>query len=104
MIRTPVHHLLGGFKNLDPDYRRASIWDRAHSFVVGGTWLVPEKRVHALPAATPDLDLLRHNSGVPTVTWVGHSTVLVQVDGATFRSAARSLTARRPSFCSMASN
>lgn len=72
------------FRNLDPHFRRASYWERAHSFVVGGTWLLPEHRVRALPAATPDARALRDNGREATVTWVGHSTVLVQLDGVTF--------------------
>jgi N-acyl-phosphatidylethanolamine-hydrolysing phospholipase D len=80
----PAHRAASGFKNLDPDYRRASAWARAHSFIVGGTWLFPEGRVAPLPAAVPDLGALRENGGAATVTWVGHSTVLVQLDGVTF--------------------
>ena len=72
------------FKNLDPEFRRASYWERAHSFVIGGTWWLPEHRVHALPAAAPDVAGLRSNGTVPTVTWVGHATLLVQLDGVNF--------------------
>jgi N-acyl-phosphatidylethanolamine-hydrolysing phospholipase D len=73
-----------GFRNADPEYRRAPIVARATSFVLGGTWLWPEKRVASLAAVPPDLATLRGNRGEATVTWVGHSTVLVQLDGATF--------------------
>jgi N-acyl-phosphatidylethanolamine-hydrolysing phospholipase D len=72
------------YKNVDPEYRRASYWARLHSLVVGATWLVSERRVAALPLATPDLRALRDRSGGATVTWIGHSTVLVQLDGVTF--------------------
>ena len=72
------------FKNLDPAYKRASLWARAMSLTIGGTWLVPEKKVAALPAATPDVQALRDNRSAPTVTWVGHSTLLVQLDGVNF--------------------
>jgi N-acyl-phosphatidylethanolamine-hydrolysing phospholipase D len=72
------------FKNLDPAYKRASYFARLHSFIVGGTWLVPERRVSALPAAVPDLQALRDNHREATVTWVGHSTLLVQLDGVNF--------------------
>ena len=81
---TPAQHAGSAYKNLDPDYRRASYWARLHSFVIGGTWLVPERRVAALPLGTPDLRALYDGSGSPTVTWIGHSTVLVQLDGVTF--------------------
>ena len=72
------------FKNLDPAYKRASYFARLHSFIVGGTWLVPERRVSALPAAVPDLQALRDNHHEATVTWIGHSTLLVQLDGVNF--------------------
>src|SRR5712692_10463779 len=49
----------GAFKNLDPAYKRASYFARLHSFIIGGTWLVPERRVAPLPAAVPDLRALR---------------------------------------------
>jgi N-acyl-phosphatidylethanolamine-hydrolysing phospholipase D len=72
------------YKNVDPHYRRASYWARVHSLVVGATWLVSERRVAALPLATPDLRALREKSRGATVTWIGHSTVLAQLDGVTF--------------------
>jgi N-acyl-phosphatidylethanolamine-hydrolysing phospholipase D len=93
--QTPVPRVVPGFfdpaqrtgsayRNVDPHYRRASYWARLHSLVTGATWLVSERRVAALPRATPDLTRLRGTSGEATVTWIGHSTVLGQLDGATF--------------------
>ncbi|HEX7788502.1 MAG TPA: MBL fold metallo-hydrolase [Methylomirabilota bacterium] len=81
---SPAGHQGSAYKNVDPEYRRASYWARLHSFVVGSTWLVTERRVAALPPGTPDWDLLRNGARTPTVTWIGHSTVLVQLDGVTF--------------------
>ena len=43
------------FKNLDPDYKRASYYERLHSLIVGGTWLVPESRVAPLATVAPDV-------------------------------------------------
>jgi N-acyl-phosphatidylethanolamine-hydrolysing phospholipase D len=80
----PAQHAGSAYKNVDPEYRRASYWARLHSFVVGSTWLVTERRVAALPPGTPDWDLLRDGARAATVTWIGHSTVLVQLDGVTF--------------------
>jgi L-ascorbate metabolism protein UlaG (beta-lactamase superfamily) len=71
------------FRNLDPDYHRASVWARARSLIVGGTWLVGERRVAPLPVAQPDLAELRDGSRA-TVTWIGHSTLLVTLDGVNF--------------------
>lgn len=81
---SPAEHPGRAYKNVDPEYRRASYWTRLYAFVVGSTWLVTERRVAALAPGTPDWDLLRQTTQTPTVTWIGHSTVLVQLDGVTF--------------------
>ena len=78
-----AQHVGHAYRNVDPSYRRASYWARLHSLVIGGTWLFTEHRVAALPLAKPDLAALRANAK-PTVTWIGHSTVLVQLDHVTF--------------------
>jgi N-acyl-phosphatidylethanolamine-hydrolysing phospholipase D len=80
----PAHASGGVYKNLDPDYRRASYGARLRSLILGGTWLVGERRVAALPVVAPDLGALRANASSATVTWIGHSTLLVQLDGVTF--------------------
>jgi len=72
------------FRNLDPAYKRASYYERLHSLFVGGTWLVPESRVAPLASVAPDLHALRDNTRDATVTWIGHSTLLVQLDGVNF--------------------
>ena len=75
----PVHHLRRGFRNLDDGYRYG-LGDRALRFVTRS--LTP-----ALPKGEPasvvpnDGAALRANGTHPTVTWVGHSTFLVQLDG-----------------------
>ncbi len=72
------------FRNLDPGYHRASLWTRARSAIVAGTWLAGERRVAPLPIVHPDVQALRANSSLATVTWIGHATVLVQLDGVNF--------------------
>jgi N-acyl-phosphatidylethanolamine-hydrolysing phospholipase D len=72
------------FRNLDPDYHRASLWARARSLIIGGTWLVGERRVAPLARVAPDPIALRDNTSRATVTWIGHATVLVQLDGMNF--------------------
>jgi len=74
----------GRFHNLDPEYHRATLWARARSLIVGGTWLVGERRVQPLPVVKPDTAALRDNASRATVTWIGHSTLLVQLDGVNF--------------------
>jgi len=81
---TPAASVGRVFRNLDPQYHRASLWTRAQSVILGGTWLVGKRRVAALPRAEVDVEALRANTSRATVTWVGHSTVLVQLDGVNF--------------------
>jgi N-acyl-phosphatidylethanolamine-hydrolysing phospholipase D len=81
----PAQHAGKAYQNVDPEYRRASYWARLHSLVIGGTWLFTERRVAPLPRTAPDLAALRNGSRRgTTVTWIGHSTVLVELDGVTF--------------------
>ena len=74
----------GLFRNLDPKYHRAGYIARLRSLVLGATWLVAEHPVVSLPVVAPDLDALRRNRSDATVTWIGHSTLLVQLDGVNF--------------------
>jgi N-acyl-phosphatidylethanolamine-hydrolysing phospholipase D len=80
----PAQRIGNAFRNHDPEYRRASIWLRARSVILGGTWLIGEHRVAALPLAPHDPARLRPDPSRATVTWIGHSTVLVQLDGVNF--------------------
>jgi N-acyl-phosphatidylethanolamine-hydrolysing phospholipase D len=72
------------YLNQDPQYSRGAISARLRTLITGMTWLIAERRVSALPAGVPDLERLRDSRPEPTVTWIGHSTVLVQLDGVTF--------------------
>jgi len=74
----PAHHVEGGFRNTNPAFVRPSaaarfafIWKRA--WASSGT--IDVARVANDGAA------LRANGSEPTVTWVGHATVLLQLDG-----------------------
>ena len=79
----PPHHLTSGFRNLDPHWARASAWIRVRHLAgrLGALVLGGDLPVAPLPLATADVDGLRHNGHEATVTWVGHSTLLVQLDG-----------------------
>ena len=77
---TPSHHLAQGFHNLDTTYRY-SMAERAHRLmrrVLFEGW--PERGT--LPAVLAnDGAALRANGTTPSVTWIGHSTLLVQLAG-----------------------
>jgi N-acyl-phosphatidylethanolamine-hydrolysing phospholipase D len=81
--RAPRVH--GTFRNLDPDFWSASNWTRVRFYLLGFSAMLTRVRTFApLPAAMPDVGALRGNRHAPTVTWVGHSTLLVQLDGVNF--------------------
>ena len=81
--RAPRLH--GTFRNLDPDFWSASNWTRARFYLLGLSTMLNGGHTFApLPASVPDVGALRRNRDAPTVTWVGHSTLLVQLDGVNF--------------------
>lgn len=74
------HHTAGGFRNV-PETRQNGFldllrwqWERRHNArpTVGG---------YHFPLATNDPATLAANRKRPSVTWIGHATVLVQMDG-----------------------
>jgi L-ascorbate metabolism protein UlaG (beta-lactamase superfamily) len=82
----PAHHVKGGFRNVDPTYPRATGWMRfkfivtrfSDSVLSPRSFETPRETVEGLAAgralrAGPD----------PTVTWIGHATVLLRMDGLT---------------------
>jgi N-acyl-phosphatidylethanolamine-hydrolysing phospholipase D len=78
-----AHIRNNGFRNTDPAFVPPSFWERL-TFIPSRTWTTTfHPRVSNLPvvnhAAT---DSLHRNTGT-TVTWVGHSTLLIRLDGMT---------------------
>jgi N-acyl-phosphatidylethanolamine-hydrolysing phospholipase D len=78
-LNAPTHHLAQGYRNLDPDYSYSMV-SRAgrvlrHTFQ---GW--PARGTPPVPVAN-DGAQLRANGQTPTVTWIGHATVLVQMHG-----------------------
>jgi N-acyl-phosphatidylethanolamine-hydrolysing phospholipase D len=73
------HHLAHGFRNLDPTYDY-TVFGRAVSLVRRAWHHYPDR---GTPPAVlvNDGGELRANGTHPTITWVGHATMLVQLDG-----------------------
>ena len=72
----------GRFGNLDPEFHRASGWTRVRFYLLGfATVASSAHKFVPLPTAAPDVEALRKNHHAATVTWVGHATLLVQLDG-----------------------
>jgi N-acyl-phosphatidylethanolamine-hydrolysing phospholipase D len=80
-IGAPIHHRAGGFANTNPDFTRPGRWVRT-AFTLSRIWSTTFRpKVANLQLIPNDGRALRDSHGIPTVTWVGHSTVLVQLDG-----------------------
>ena len=75
----PSHHLQRGFRNLDDRYHYDAVV-RMRQFVLG-VFAKHAPMGKPTAALTNDGAALRANGTHPTVTWVGHSTFLVQLDG-----------------------
>jgi L-ascorbate metabolism protein UlaG (beta-lactamase superfamily) len=77
----PAHHRERGFANTNPAYERPGFWTR-WAFFTSRVWssAVAPRSAH-FPLAPADPGVLRANPGGPRVTWVGHATVLVQIEG-----------------------
>jgi N-acyl-phosphatidylethanolamine-hydrolysing phospholipase D len=75
----PFHHRVRGFRNLDPAYRYP-VSARLGRLVTDRLRREPARGPTPAPVAN-DGTALRQNRTEPTVTWVGHATLLVQLDG-----------------------
>lgn len=77
----PAHHRLRGFANTNPAYVRPPLWTRT-AFMASRIWSTTfDPKTADLPRVLNDGHALRENRTEPTVTWVGHATLLVQIDG-----------------------
>ena len=77
----PAHHLERGFRNTSPAYVPATGWVRA-KFFVSRVWATTfHPKAASLPRVANDGRALRENRNEASVTWVGHSTLLIQLDG-----------------------
>jgi N-acyl-phosphatidylethanolamine-hydrolysing phospholipase D len=75
----PGHHLVRGFRNLDPGYDYTVV-GRTLGLLKRAVTREPERGALPVPVANDGV-ALRANGTTPTITWIGHATLLVQLDG-----------------------
>ena len=77
----PAHHRDRGFANIHQAHPTAGAWTRV-SFFISRMWSATfSPRTANLPRVASDLETIRAGRGPVTVTWVGHATLLIQLDG-----------------------
>lgn len=78
----PPHHVEGGgFRNVDPAFSRPSGWTR-WSFIGRRMWQsLTAPRTFEAPRVVADVARVRVANPARLITWVGHATLLVQMDG-----------------------
>ena len=77
----PAHHREHGFANPNTGFTRAPFWTRIQFFATRMLETTFAPKTASFPVVPNDGRVLRANTGDPTVTWVGHATLLVQLDG-----------------------
>ncbi len=80
MPGAPAHHREFGFANLNPDFALPGFFT-VQAFRLRLFWRNLTTTPPDLPRAANDGRALRANRDEPTLTWVGHATLLVQLDG-----------------------
>lgn len=80
--KAPAHHRARGFVNENPAFARPDFW-ALQTFRFRRLWsaLVGGPGAPAFPRVANDGSALRANRQAPTITWIGHATLLIQLDG-----------------------
>jgi N-acyl-phosphatidylethanolamine-hydrolysing phospholipase D len=74
------HHTAKGFRNNYPHEPPASVWKWRWEQFWNGVPKDPEGG-YQFELAKPDLNFLAANRAQPTLTWIGHATLLLQING-----------------------
>ncbi|HUC98510.1 MAG TPA: MBL fold metallo-hydrolase [Candidatus Polarisedimenticolaceae bacterium] len=77
----PPHHVEGGFRNTNAEFKRPSRTTRWH-FMARRLWAsFTSPRTFEAPRVANDGKFLQAGLINPSITWVGHATLLVQING-----------------------
>jgi L-ascorbate metabolism protein UlaG (beta-lactamase superfamily) len=78
----PAHHREHGFANTNLAFERPGFWT-VQGFRARRVWasIASTRPTRDLPRVANDGRMLHDNRAAPTLTWVGHATLLVQLDG-----------------------
>ena len=75
------HRLKDRFTNINPAFVEPTEWQRM-KFIASRIWSTTlHPRSSPLVAMDNDGAMLRANEAMPTVTWISHATLLIQLDG-----------------------
>ena len=78
-LTIPSHHIEGGFKNTDPDFEEAA-FTKVFARSVSNLGSFLSKPVGDIPHIYNDGSIFKQNKPY-TVTWIGHSTSFIQLEG-----------------------
>jgi N-acyl-phosphatidylethanolamine-hydrolysing phospholipase D len=74
------HHTSGGFRNVT-EYEEHDFWDFLKWRRERAKLEIPGPENYDFPLAKNDPDFLKQNRDKNTLTWIGHATVLLQMEG-----------------------
>jgi len=75
------HILKNGFRNTNPAFAPPSSWERM-KYIASRSWATTiHPRSVDLPRVENDGTAFMNNRTAATITWIGHSTLLIQLDG-----------------------
>ena len=78
----PAHHRERGFANTNPAFERPGFWT-VQGFRARRVWaaLANTRSIPDFPRIANDGHALADNRAAPALTWIGHATLLIQLDG-----------------------
>ena len=79
-MESKSHRLNDRFRNINPAFVEPTEWQRM-KFIASRIWSTTiHPRTSPLAVMENDGSMLRSNEATPTVTWIGHATLLIQLD------------------------